>query len=82
MNNDVTEQEISEEILNVFQTKVRTNTNCVRIVISREELPFVPPHSYDIRRYINDDILNAAKLNRFVFYRNLSNEDVLVFDMK
>ena len=78
----VTRKEISDEILTEFISRVSASRNCARIVINRMELPFYPPRSYDIRCYINEDVMDAANLHGFALNQNVSNEEMLVFDMK
>jgi len=77
-----TSQEVSDEILNEFLNRANSSNNVVRISICRMELSFDPPRCYDIRCYLNDDIVDSAKLNGFVYRNDLSNEDRLIFDKK
>ena len=78
----VTKQEIKEEILSYFISKVNELQNCASIVISKEMLPFTPRSGYNIMDYVDERLLNEVENRDFDYYYKLSDENQLVFIKK
>ena len=78
----VTKQEIKEEILSYFISKVNELQNCASIVISKEMLPFTPRSGYNIMDYVEAKLLYEVGKRGFNYCKNLSDKDQLVFIMK
>ena len=78
----VTKQEIKEEILSYFISKVNESQNCASIVISKDMLPFIPRSGYNIMDYVDERLLNEVENRDFDYYYKLSDENQLVFIKK
>ena len=78
----VTKQEIKEEILSYFISKVNELQNCASIVISKDMLPFTPRSGYNIMDYVDERLLNEVGNRDFDYYYKLSDENQLVFIKK
>ena len=78
----VTKQEIKEEILSYFISKVNESQNCASIIITKGMLPFTPFNEYNIKDYIDDRILYEINKRGFNYHPNLSDDTQLVFIMK
>lgn len=78
----VTSQEIKEEILTLFIHKINESQNCASIVISKDMLQFTPRSGYNIKDYVDEDLLYEAEKRGFDYCKNLSDKDQLVFIMK
>ena len=53
----VTMQEIKDEILSYFICKANESQNCASIVISKDMLQFTPRSGYNIKDYVDEDLL-------------------------
>ena len=78
----VTMQEIKDEILSCFICKANESHNCASIVISKDMLPFTPRSEYNIKNYVDKELLYEAEKRGFDYCKNLSDKDQLVFIMK
>lgn len=78
----VTMQEIKDEILSCFICKANESYNCASIVINKDMLPFTPRSGYNIKDYVDEELLYEAEKRGFDYCKNLSNKDQLVFIMK
>ena len=78
MENNITKKEICDKFLDDFLSKACAS-NWKRITICRSNWSF-RQYISDMRYYLNDDILDAVKLNGYVFRYDLSDEEMLVFD--
>lgn len=79
-NDIVTQQEVSDEIFNILISQPGVEQNNASIIINRDMLPFQP--RYDIRQFLNNNILEEAKKKGFEYSRTKSDKDQLVFIMK
>lgn len=77
---NVTQQEVSNEILKVVIASPSVLQNHASLIIDRNMLPFQP--RYDIRKFINEHILIEAKKKGFEYSRTQSDDCRLVFFMK
>lgn len=78
----ITMQEIKDEILSYFIWKVNESQNCASIVISKDMLQFTPRSEYNIKSYVDKELLYEANKSGFNYCEDLSNENQLVFIMK
>lgn len=78
----VTTQEIKDEILSYFICKANESQNCASIVISKDMLPFTPRSEYNIKNYVDKELLYEAEKRGFDYYEHLSDENQIVFIMK
>ena len=78
----VTMQEIKDEILSYFIRKANESQNCASIVISKEILQFTPRSEYNIKNYVDKELLYEAEKRGFDYYEHLSDENQIVFIMK
>lgn len=78
----VTMQEIKDEILSYFIWKANESQNCASIVINKDMLPFIPRREYNIKNYVDKELLYEANKSGFNYCEDLSNENQLVFIMK
>ena len=79
---NVTMQEIKDEILSYFICKANESQNCASIVISKDMLQFTPRSGYNIKDYVDEELLYEAEKRGFDYCKNLSDKDQLVFIMK
>lgn len=75
-------QEIKDEILSYFICKANESQNCASIVISKDKLQFTPRSGYNIKDYVDEELLYEAEKRGFDYCKNLSDKDQLVFIMK
>lgn len=78
----VTMQEIKDEILSYFICKANESQNCASIVISKDMLQFTPRSGYNIKDYVDEELLYEAEKRGFDYYEDLSDENQIVFIMK
>jgi cytoplasmic iron level regulating protein YaaA (DUF328/UPF0246 family) len=78
----VTMQEIKDEILSYFIWKANESQNCASIVINKDVLPFIPRREYNIKNYVDKELLYEANKSGFNYCEDLSDENQLVFIMK
>ena len=78
----VTMQEIKDEILSCFICKANESQNCASIVISKDMLQFTPRSGYNIKDYVDEELLYEAEKRGFDYYEHLSDENQIVFIMK
>lgn len=78
----VTMQEIKDEILSYFIWKANELQNCASIVINKDMLPFTPRSEYNIKNYVDKELLYEAEKRGFDYYEHLSDENQIVFIMK
>ncbi len=78
----VTMQEIKDEILSCFICKANESHNCASIVINKDMLPFTPRSEYNIKNYVDKELLYEAEKRGFDYYEHLSDENQIVFMMK
>lgn len=75
-------QEIKDEILSYFICKANESQNCASIVISKDMLQFTPRSGYNIKDYVDEDLLYEAEKRGFDYYEHLSDENQIIFIMK
>lgn len=75
-------QEIKDEILSCFICKANESHNCASIVINKDMLPFTPRSEYNIKNYVDKELLYEANKSGFNYCEDLSDENQLVFIMK
>ena len=78
----VTIQDIKDEIISIFTSKVNESQNCASIVISKDMLPFTPRCEYNLLKCIDEKLLLEVKKRGFNYSKNLSDENQLVFIKK
>ena len=78
----VTMHDIKNEILSCFICKSNESHNCASIVINKDMLPFTPRSEYNIKNYVDKELLYEAEKRGFDYYEHLSNENQIVFIMK
>lgn len=82
MENDenmVSQQEVSEEILEIVKNSRSASHNNANILINWDMLPFEPRYRYDIREYLTTTIENEANKKGFHYCKDLSDRDKLEF---
>lgn len=78
----VSMQEIKDEIRSYFISKANESQNCASIVISKDMLQFTPRSGYNIKDYVDEELLYEAEKRGFDYYEHLSDENQIVFIMK
>ena len=78
----VTMHDIKNEILSCFISKVNESHNCASILINKDMLPFTPRSEYNIKNYVDKELLYEAEKRGFDYYEHLSDENQIVFIMK
>ena len=74
------EQEVKDEIKNVFLQRINGVPNCASIRIERKELPFEP--RYDMRKFVDDSLKEVADKKGFLYSEDFSDDAQLFFVIK